>query len=86
VNWTPVADRILARKTEIKSIRGIVIPATAKDQTIQAEVLGVGPDVKNTKVGDSILFGKYAGMEYTNESETLLLLRDEDIMAVSAEA
>jgi len=83
MNWTPVGDRILAKKVELEKVGSILLASAAKDQTIEAEVLAVGPEAKNAKAGQRVLFGKYAGMEYGSGEDKILLLRDEDIMAVS---
>lgn len=85
MNWKPAGDAIIAKRVEITSIGGIAIPKSAQDQTVEADILAVGPEVKKLPQGFTgrALFGKYAGMEYVNGSDKLLLLRDEDIMAIS---
>jgi len=91
VQIAPLHDRVLARRLEEKDIAngGIIIPDTAKEKPQEGEVIAVGagkiekgkrvpPDVK---VGDRILFGKYAGNEITLEGQEYLILREEDILA-----
>ncbi len=89
----PLHDRVIVQREEEErtSPGGIVIPDTATEKPIQGKVLAVGngkildsgevraPDVK---VGDKILFGKYSGTEVKVEGDDLLVMREEDIMAV----
>ena len=89
----PLHDRVLVRRLEEerKTAGGIVIPDTAKEKPIQGEIVAVGKgkvlengDVRalDVKVGDKVLFGKYAGTEVKVENEELLVMREEDIVAV----
>ena len=89
----PLHDRIIVeRMTEDeKSAGGIIIPDTAKEKPIRGvvEAIGVGKILENgdiralaVKIGDKVLFGKYAGTEVKIDNEDLLVLREEDIMAV----
>ncbi len=89
----PLHDRVIVRREEEErtSPGGIVIPDTATEKPIQGKVLAVGNgkildggDVRalDVKVGDKILFGKYSGTEVKVEGEDLLVMREEDIMAV----
>ncbi len=89
----PLEDRILVRaeESEETTISGIVIPDTAAEKPDQGEVMAVGPGKKNDdgkltpvdlKVGDKVLFGKYSGTTVKVEGDELLVLREEDIMAV----
>lgn len=89
----PLYDRVVVKREEEeqRTAGGIVIPDTAKEKPIRGEILAVGAgkilangDVKAlaVKVGDKILFGKYAGTEVKIENEDLLVLREEDIMGV----
>jgi len=89
----PLHDRILVRRIEEGEVvqGGIIIPDTAKEKPQQAEVMAVGngalletgervaPEVKP---GDRILFGKYSGAEIRIEGQELLVLREEEILAV----
>lgn len=81
-----VGDGIVAKRVEIESVGGIHLPSSVQAQTVVAEILSVGPDVKKIpqdfKAGFRAVFGKHAGMEYMDDKDKLLLLRDEDIMAV----
>lgn len=89
----PLHDRVIVRRLEEerKSAGGIVIPDTAKEKPIQGEVMAVGSgkvldDGKirpvDVKVGDKVLFGKYAGTEVKVDDKDVLVLREEDIMGV----
>src|SRR3990172_3207475 len=93
VKIRPLHDRVIVRRVEEerKSAGGIVIPDTVKEKPIQGEVLAVGSgkileDGKvrpvDVKVGDKVLFGKYAGTEVKIDDKEVLVLREEDIMGV----
>jgi chaperonin GroES len=90
----PLGDRIVVKplEAENKTKGGIVLPDTAKEKPQEAKVVAVGkgkmlengtvqpPEVK---VGDKVLYGKYSGNEITTkEGEELLILREEDILAI----
>ena len=89
----PLHDRVIVRREEEeqKTSGGIVIPDTAKEKPVRGIVLAVGNgkllengDIRalGVKVGDKVLFGKYAGNEIKLEGEEVLFLREEDIMGV----
>ena len=88
----PLADRVVIRPTEEnEQMRGgLYIPDTAKEKPQQGEVLAVGPGryeegkrvPLEVKVGDKILYGKYSGTEVTIDNEPVLILRENDILAV----
>jgi chaperonin GroES len=89
----PLHDRVIVKREEEerKTPGGIVIPDTAAEKPIRGKVVAVGKgkileDGKvrplDVKVGDKILFGKYGGNEVKVDGEELLVLREEDIMAV----
>ena len=89
----PLHDRVVIRRTEEErtSPGGIVIPDAAAEKPIKGEVLAVGNgkllengDVRplDLKVGDQVLFGKYSGTEVNVDGEELLVMREDDIMAV----
>jgi chaperonin GroES len=89
----PLQDRIIVKRVEEeeKTKGGIIIPDTAKEKPIEGKVVAVGkgkvkedgsvqpPDVK---VGDRILFGKYAGTEVKMNGEEHLIMREDDILGV----
>ncbi|MFZ4561931.1 MAG: co-chaperone GroES [Bacteroidales bacterium] len=84
----PLADRVLveAAAAEDKTAGGIIIPDTAKEKPQKGTVVAVGPGKKDepmtVKVGDSVLYGKYAGTEITIDGENYLIMRESDIVAV----
>jgi len=93
MNLRPLHDRDVVRRIEDErtSPGGIVIPDTAAEKPMQGEILAVGNgkiqdsgDLRplDVKVGDKILFGKYSGTEVKVEGEDLLVMREDDIMAV----
>ena len=89
----PLHDRVLIKRTEEErtSPGGIVIPDNAAEKPVKGEVKAVGKgkilengDVRplDVKVGDQVLFGKYSGTEVKIDGEDLLVMREEDVMAV----
>ena len=80
----PLADRIVIKKieAETKSASGILLPESAQEQPQSGQVLAVGKDVKEVKVGDQVLYAKYGPAEVKVESEELLIVKEEDILAV----
>ena len=93
MNIRPLHDRAVIRRTEEQrtSPGGIVIPDSAAEKPIRGEVVAVGKgkilengDVRpmDINVGDRVLFGKYAGTEVKVDGEDLLVMREDDIMAV----
>jgi len=80
----PLADRIVAKslEAEVKTSGGLYIPDTAKEKPQVGEVLAVGKDVKEVHVGDQILYAKYGPNEVKVDGEELLLLKEEDVLAV----
>ncbi|AJC19550.1 co-chaperone GroES [Pandoraea pulmonicola] len=95
-NLRPLHDRVIVKRldNETKTASGIVIPDAAAEKPDQGEILAVGPGKKDdqgksialdVKVGDRVLFGKYAGQSVKVDGQELLVMREEDIMAVVAE-
>ena len=93
MNIRPLHDRVIIKRKEEErtSPGGIVIPDTATEKPIRGEVVAIGKgkstdsgDVRplDVKVGDNVLFGKYSGTEVKVDGEDLLVMREEDIMAV----
>ena len=89
----PLHDRVVIRRTEEErtSPGGIVIPDTATEKPIRGEVIAVGKgkllengDIRplDLKAGDKVLFGKYSGTEVKVNGEELLVMREDDVMAV----
>jgi chaperonin GroES len=93
MNLRPLHDRIIVKRLdqETKTASGIVIPEAAAEKPDQGQVLAVGngkilDDGKvralDVKVGDRVLFGKYSGQAVKVEGEELLVMREEDVMAI----
>jgi chaperonin GroES len=89
----PLHDRVIVKREdeERKSPGGIVIPDTAAEKPIRGKIVAVGKGkiLENgqvrpldLKVGDKILFGKYGGTEVKVDGDELLVMREEDVMAV----
>jgi chaperonin GroES len=89
----PLHDRVIVKREEDerKSPGGIVIPDTAAEKPVKGRVIAVGKgkileggDVRplDVKVGDKVLFGKYSGTEVKVDGDDVLVMREEDIMAV----
>ena len=89
----PLSDRLVVKRTqeEEKTKGGIIIPDTAKEKPLEGIVkaVGSGKALKNGKLvpidvkeGDKILFGKYSGTEVKVDGEELVLLREDDVLAV----
>jgi len=89
----PLHDRVIVERLEEsdRSVGGIIIPDTAKEKPMRGKVIAVGAgklldngQVRpvNVAVGEIVLFGKYAGTEVKVENQELLVMREEDIIAV----
>jgi chaperonin GroES len=89
----PLHDRVIIKRTEEerKSPGGIVIPDSATEKPIRGKVIAVGKgrilesgDIRplDLKAGDKVLFGKYSGTEVKIDGEDLLVMKEDDIMAV----
>lgn len=89
----PLHDRVIVKRLdqERKTASGIVIPDNAAEKPDQGEVIAVGPGKRDdngklipidVKVGDKVLFGKYAGQTVKVEGEEYLVMREEDLMGV----
>jgi chaperonin GroES len=89
----PLHDRVIVKRLEEvrTTASGIVIPDTATEKPDQGEVIAVGPGKKDengkvialdVKVGDKVLFGKYAGQSVKVDGQELLVMREEDLMGV----
>ena len=92
VNVSPLADRVVVRSLEgnEQTRGGLFIPDTAKEKPQEGEILAVGPGrydegtrvPMEVKVGDKVLFGKYSGTEVVIDGESLLILRETDVLAL----
>ena len=92
MNIRPLGDRVVIKRVEAEETTksGIVLPGAAKEKPQVAEVIAVGPgglvdgkEVKmELKVGDKVLFSKYAGNEVKLDGEEVTILKQDDILAV----
>ena len=91
--FRPLQDRVLVRRipAEEKTTGGLIIPDTAKEKPVEGEVLAIGSGSRDEngriipleiKVGDHVLFGKWAGTDVVIEGEELLILKQSDILGV----
>ena len=89
----PLHDRLLVRRVEEEETArgGIVIPDTAREKPMEGEVLAVGNGklldngtklALDVKVGDRVLFGKYSGTEITVDGEDVLIVREDEVLAI----
>ncbi len=93
MNIRPLHDRVIVKRVEAErtTASGIVIPDSAGEKPDQGEILAVGPGKRDdagkyialdVKVGDRVLFGKYAGQSVKVDGQEVLVMREEDIMGV----
>tara|TARA_B110000438_G_C15799308_1_gene644363 strand:+ start:636 stop:914 length:279 start_codon:yes stop_codon:yes gene_type:complete len=88
LNIKPLADRVLVEPAaaETRTISGIIIPDTAQEKPQKGIVVAVGNGTKDhdmtVKVGDNVLYGKYAGTELKLEGNDYLIMRESDLLAI----
>ena len=84
----PLADRVLIEpmEAEEKTASGIIIPDTAKEKPQKGTVKAVGPGTKDekmeVKVGDIVLYGKYAGTELSIDGKDFMIMKQSDLLAI----
>lgn len=87
----PLGDRILVKPTEKKSTTSIIIPETARKKPVEGEVIAIGTGKLSrsgqlipidVKVGDKILYGKYAGVPIKLEGEEYVIMHEDDIFGI----
>ncbi len=84
----PLADRVLIQPTPAEEVTmaGIIIPDSAKEKPLRGTVIAVGNGTKDEemilKAGDQVLYGKYAGTEIENDGEKVLIMRQNEVLAV----
>lgn len=87
----PLGERVVIKKVEAKekTKSGIVLPSSAKEQPQMAEIVAIGDEITNDekkkdqiKVGDKVIFSKYAGTEIKLDDEEFTVLKLEDVLAV----
>ena len=87
MNIKPLADRVLVLPAQAEEkVGGIIIPDTAKEKPLKGEVIAAGNGTKDEemvlKVGDQVLYGKYAGTEIELDGTKYLIMRQSDVLAV----
>ncbi len=88
LNIKPLSDRVLIEPAaaETKTASGIIIPDNAKEKPQKGTVVAAGKGTKDepitVKVGDTVLYGKYAGTELKLEGNDYLIMRESDILAI----
>ncbi|MDO7615478.1 MAG: co-chaperone GroES [Flavobacteriaceae bacterium] len=88
MNIKPLADRVLIEPAaaETKTSSGLYIPDTAKEKPQKGIVVAAGPGTKENpvtlKVGDTVLYGKYAGTELQHDGKDFLIMKESDILAI----
>ena len=93
MNIRPLHDRVIVKRVEAErtTASGIVLPDSAGEKPDQGEILAVGPGKRDdngkqitldVKVGDRVLFGKYAGQAVKVDGQEVMVMREEDIMGV----
>ncbi|MFM8450365.1 MAG: co-chaperone GroES [Haliscomenobacter sp.] len=84
----PISDRVVVKpaQAEEKTKGGIIIPDTAKEQPQRGEVVAVGPgkdgNLMTVKVGDVVLYGKYAGQNVELDGVDYLIMREDDVLVI----
>src|SRR3974377_689378 len=93
MNFRPLHDRVVVRRIEEeeKTAGGIIIPDTAKEKSMQGEVIAAGPGARgedgkliplDVKVGDRVLFGKWSGTEVKIDGEEFAIMKESDILGI----
>lgn len=93
MNLRPLNDRVVVRRMEEEKTTagGIVLPDSAKEKPVKGEILAVGEGKRadngnlvpmSVKAGDKVLFGKYAGQEVKVDGQEVLVMREDDIIAI----
>ena len=89
----PLGSRVVIEPTEQEDVTagGIVLPVTAKEKPVKGKILSIGPGERDdegkripmdVKVGDTVLYAKYAGTEIKVEGKKLLILKESDVLAI----
>ena len=88
LNIKPLSDRVIIEPSaaETQTASGIIIPDTAKEKPQKGTVVAVGNGKKDhtmtVKIGDTVLYGKYAGQEINHEGTDFLIMREDDILVI----
>ena len=88
INITPLADRVIIQQAEAETTTasGIIIPDTAQEKPQKGTVIAVGNGTKDNpmtvKIGNKILYGKYAGTELKHNGSDYMIMKESDILAI----
>jgi chaperonin GroES len=88
LNIKPLSDRVIIEPAAAEEITagGIIIPDTAKEKPLKGKIVAIGTGKKDepltVKVGDNVLYGKYAGTEITIDGNDYLIMRESDVVAI----
>ena len=84
MNFKPLGERLLVKSVEESNTTasGIIIPDNAKEKPNRAEVLAIGSEVEDVNVGDTVVYGKYAGTELSLDGENYIVLELSDVLGV----
>tara|TARA_B100001142_G_scaffold109600_1_gene111551 strand:+ start:507 stop:788 length:282 start_codon:yes stop_codon:yes gene_type:complete len=88
INITPLADRVIIKQdlAETTTASGIIIPDTAQEKPQKGTIVACGKGKKDNpmtvKVGETVLYGKYAGTELKYEEDSYLIMNESDILAI----
>ena len=93
MKFRPLHDRVVVKRVDedTKTKGGIIIPETAQEKPMQGKIIAVGPGARDesgklvpldVKKGDTVLIGKYSGTEVKVDGDDLVILREDDVLAV----
>lgn len=84
MNFQPLGERVLVKAVveEKKTASGIIIPDNAKEKPNKAEVVAVSDEITTIKIGDTVVFGKYAGTELSVDGVAYLVLEKKDVVGI----
>ena len=88
INIIPLADRVIVKQEEAETTTasGIIIPDTAQEKPQKGSIVAIGNGTKENpitvKIGDTVLYGKYAGTELQYKQEDYLIMKESDILAI----
>lgn len=84
MNFQPLGKRVLVQRVEEASTTasGIIIPDNVKEKPSQGKVIAVSSEVDNVAIGETVVFGKYAGNELTLEGEDYLVIEVDDLLGI----
>ncbi len=87
MNINPLGDRVVLQQIESEETTksGIILPDSAKEKPEQGKVVAVGSDVKEVKVGDTVLYSKYGPTEVKVDDQDYMIVKEEDVLATIKE-